>query len=158
VESDLEASKALTEKNGHPWRVAGAGMGSGGVPPANAKVIQQYNVITQTAAELIVERRFDDEIMDRSVYKLDGSLSVNASRNSSSRSTTVWKGDALVTMGTSVHEFTDARDASGNPIKEIKREFVMTRRLAPDGTIHVESRTTQAGEERVSWSVLVRVK
>ena len=154
--SDPEQSKALTEKNGHPWRVAGAGTGGGGQPGANTRTIQQYSVITQSATELIVVRRFDDEIIDRSVYKLDGSLSVNASRTSSSRSTTTWKGDALVTTGTLVVELTGmSRD--GKPINEIKRDFVTTRRLMPDGTMHIESRTTQDGEERVTWTVQVRV-
>ena len=154
--SDLEQSKALTEKNGHPWRVAGAGTGGGGQPGANTRVIQQYAVITQSATELIIVRRFDDEIMDRSVYKLDGSLSVNASRTSSSRSTTAWKGDALVTTGTTVVELTGV-SKDGKPINEIKRDFVTTRRLMPDGTMHVETRTTQDGEERVTWTVQVRV-
>lgn len=153
--SDPDQSKALTEKNGHPWRVAGAGTG-GGQPGANTRMIQQYAVITQSATELIIVRRFDDEIIDRSVYKLDGSLSVNASRSSSSRSTTTWKGDALVTTGTTVVELT-GMTKDGKPINEIKRDFVTTRRLMPDGTMQVETRTTQDGEERVTWTVQVRV-
>lgn len=159
-EQDPEASKALTEKHGYEWRVAGAGMGGGtaGSPPPDAVIIRPVTIITQT--EIVVERRYDGEVMSRDVYKLDGSVSVNASRTGSSRSTTVWKGNSLVTTGTLELDMSAIRatDASGRPIVEITRDFVTTRTLMPDGTMHVESRTVQDGDERVSWAVLVRVK
>jgi hypothetical protein len=162
-QQDIEASKALTEKNGQPWRVAGAGSGSGaavGAPPANATIMRPTTFITQNEREIILERRFEDEAIDRNVYKLDGSISVNASRNSSSRSTAAWKGNALVVSGTLRLDFSDgnARDAAGNPIPEIVRDFVTTRTLRPDGTMEIESRTTQNGVVRLSYTVLVRVK
>ena len=158
---DSEASKALTEKMGHTWRVAGASAGAGTSAGPNHRVIRQVTDITQSETELILESRSDKEVIGRTVYKLDGSVSVNASRNSSSRSTTVWKGSSLVTSGTTVLDFSDGsvRTVSGKPIKEIRREFVITRTLMPDGSMQVENRSKEEGKpERVSWSVLVRVK
>jgi hypothetical protein len=157
---DSEASKALTEKMGHTWRVAGASAGAGTAAAANQPVIRQVTDITQSETELILESRFDTVVVRRTVLKLDGSVSVNASKNSSSRSTTVWKGASLVTTGTTVLDFSDgsARDASGRPIKEIRREIVTIRTLMPDGSLQVETRSKEEGkQERVSWSVLVRV-
>ena len=159
---DIEASKALTEKNGHVWRVAGAGASAGGTasPPAGASVMRPVTVVTQTDAEIIFERRYEGEVISREAYKLDGSVSVNARRNVSSRSTSVWKGNSLVTSGTTHLDFSDgtARRADGTPISEITRQFVTTRTLMPDGTMQIESRTTEDGEVRVQWSVLARMK
>ena len=130
--------------------------------PAGApapRVIRQETVITQSLAELVIERRYDDEVVERSVYKLDGSESVNATRTTTNKSTTVWKGSALISTGTLHVDLSDgfARDAKGQPLAAIDRAFVTTRTLRPDGTMVVESRTTQNGEERLSWSVFVRV-
>jgi hypothetical protein len=159
---DIEASKALTEKKGHEWRVAGAGMGGGrgATPPPDAKVLKPVTTITQSAAEIVIERSYEGDVVSHEVHKLDGSVSVNASSTSSSRSTTAWKGNALVTTGTRQFDFSsmNARDASGKPISEITEQFVTTRMLMPDGTMQVESRSTRNGVERVTWSVLVPVK
>ena len=158
---DTEASKALTEKMGLTWRVAGASAGAGTPAASNKRVIRQVTDITQSETELVLESRFDKEVVSRTVLELDGSVSINASRNSSSRSTTVWKGSSLVTTGTTVLDFSDGsfRTASGQPIKEIRREFVTIRTLRPDGSMQVEHRSKEDGkEERVRWSVLVRVK
>jgi hypothetical protein len=159
-QQDSEASKALTEKNGHQWRVGGAAFGGTATPPNGAVVMRPLTIITQSAAEFVIERRYEGEVLSREVFKLDGTLSINAQRNTSSRSTTVWKGVSLVTTGTATFDFSDgtALKADGTPIGEITRQFVTTRTLMPDGTMQVESRTKQDGEERVSWSVLVRVK
>ncbi|HET9369378.1 MAG TPA: hypothetical protein VFO19_03995 [Vicinamibacterales bacterium] len=159
---DVEASKALTEKKGHEWRVAGAGAGSGrgATPPPDAKVLKPVTTIRQSEAEIAIERSYERDVISHDVYKLDGSVSVNASSTSSSRSTTVWKGNALVTTGTRQFDFSsmNARDASGRPLTEITEQFVTTRMLMPDGTMQVESRSTRNGVERVTWSVLVPVK
>ena len=162
---DIEASKALTEQKGATWRVAGAGSGApGGAPgsavPPGAKVLSPITTVTQSDAAIIFERRLDNEVISRDVYKLDGSVSVNASRNQSSRSTSAWKGNALVTTGTMELDFSSGQavDASGKPIGNITRQFVVTRTLMRDGTMQIENRITQNGEERVTWTVLVRVK
>lgn len=164
-QEDLDASKALTDKKGAVWRVAGANSGSGAAQPAvpkGATVMRPINTIKQSDSEIVFERRYEgeSEVVSREVHKLDGSVSVNATRNSSSRSTTVWKGAALVTTGTTHLDFSDAHavDANGRPITEITRQFVTTRTLMPDGTMQVESRSTQDGKQVVLWSVLVRVK
>ena len=161
---DTEASKALTEKKGQVWRVAGAGAGAGGArgaaPGEKTVIMQPITTITQSEAELVIERRFEDEVLSREVFKLDGSLSVNASRTQSSRTNTIWKGTALVTSGSRVIDLSrsNATDASGKPIAEINETFVTTRTLMSDGTIQVESRTTRNGTERIQYSVLVRTK
>jgi hypothetical protein len=159
---DTEASKALTEKKGQVWRVAGAGAGGarGAAPGEKTVIMQPITTITQSEAELVIERRFEDEVLSREVFKLDGSLSVNASRTQSSRTNTIWKGTALVTSGSRVIDLSssNATDASGQPIAEINETFVTTRTLMPDGTIQVESRTTRNGTERIQYSVLVRTK
>jgi len=156
---DIEASKALTEKMGHQWRVAGAGMG-GGSATAPANIMRPFTDITQSEAEIVFQTRYDTEIIRREVHKLDGSTSVNARSNISTRSTTVWKGEALVTTGTTHLDYSDgsARRADGTPITEITRQFVTTRRVMPDGTMHIETRTTEEGNVRYQYSVLVRVK
>ena len=163
---DSAASKALTEKKGEVWRVAGAGTGgaapsgAGATPPPGAIVMSPVSTITQSEKEIVIERSYEGEVINRDVYKLDGSVSVNATRNTTSRSTTVWKGAALVTTGTFQMDLSnsDAADASGKPITEITRTFVTTRTLMPDGTMQIENRSTQNGQERVSWSVMTRVK
>jgi len=158
---DIKASEALTVKKGHEWRVAGAGAGSGTAAASGGGTIwNPLLVVTQSASEIVFERRFEGEVVSREAFKLDGSVSVNARRNISSRSTTVWKGAALVTTGTTHLDFSDgsAKKADGTPITEIVRQFVTTRTLMPDGTMQIESRTTEDGKERVQWSVMVRVK
>lgn len=155
---DIAASKALTEKKGGVWRVAGAT--SGGGVPSDAVVLRPTTVITQSATELVIERRYEEETTERNVYKLDGSESVNASRTSTSKTRTVWKGASLVTSGTTQYDFTSikATSADGKDISSFKRDYVTTRSLMADGTMQVETRSTQDGEERVSWFVLVRAK
>jgi len=94
---DREASKALTEKKGLEWRMAGgASVGGGGAAEGAERPV---TIITQSDTEIVLERRFEGEVVDREVHKLDGSLSVNADRTSATRSTTVWKGTSLVTTG-----------------------------------------------------------
>jgi hypothetical protein len=163
-QQDIEASKALTEAKGLPWRVAGAGSsvgaraGGSAIPPG-ANVMSPVTTITQSETEIILERKLDGEVLSRDVYKLNGALSVNASRNTSSRSTTSWKGAALVTTGTTEIDLSDDNAVvNGKPITNITRTFTLTRSLMPDGSMRVENRITQNGEERVSWAVLVRVK
>ena len=157
-QEDLPASKALTEKNGGVWRVAGAT--SGGAPSANANVLLPITTIAQSPTELVIERRYDTEVTSHEVYKLDGSESLNVSRNSTSRTRTVWKGNSLVTSGTTQFDFTNgqATSADGKPINSLKRDSVTTRTLMPDGTMQVETQSTQEGDRRTSWYVLVRVK
>jgi hypothetical protein len=162
-QGDTEASRALTLKNGGEWRVAGAGAAAGSAgarPPAESTSLRRFTVITQSERELVVETRYGDEVVRHEVFKLDGSVSVNAWRDTSNRSTTVWKGASLVTTGTMHFDFSDgrARDATGKPITEMSREFVTTRTLMPDGTMQIETWTRQDGQERKQWSVLVRVK
>lgn len=160
-QSDMEASRALTLKNGGEWRMAGAASGTAGTrPPGDATRTRQVTVITQSEHELVIETRYGDEVVRREVFKLDGSVSVNAQRNISNRSKTVWKGASLVTTGTMHFDFSDgsARDASGKPITELNREFVTRRTLMPDGTLQIETWSRQDGVERRQWSVLVRVK
>lgn len=158
-QTDLEASKTLTEKKGLEWRMAGGGSVGGGSGAAQGAE-RPVTIITQSVTEIILERRFEGDVVDREVHKLDGSLSVNADRTSATRSTTVWKGTSLVTTGTREMDMTNVRatGADGRPITEIKREFVTTRTLMPDGTMQIENRSTQNGRERVSWSVMVRVR
>jgi hypothetical protein len=156
---DLEASKALTERKGLEWRMAGGGSVGGGGGAAQGSE-RPVTIITQSETEIVVERRFEGDVIDRDVHKLVGSLSVNADRRSATRSTTLWKGTSLVTSGTMEMDMTSVRatTADGRPITEIKREFVTTRTLMPDGTMQIETRSTQNGRERVSWTVYVRVK
>jgi hypothetical protein len=163
---DIEASKTLTEQKGLTWRVAGAGsnpggnVGTGTAVPPGATVLSPVTTITQSDKELVLERRLDNEIISRDVYKLDGTTSVNASRISTTRSTTTWKGAALVTTGTLEMDASDGQfvDKNGKPLPSITRQFVTTRVLMPDGTMQIENRSVQNGEQRVTWSVLVRVK
>ena len=168
-EDDIEASRTLTLENGGEWRVSGAGTSAAGAaasgaaavtPPADTTAMRRLTVITQTERDLVLETRYGEKVVRREVYKLDGTVSVNAQRNISSRSTTVWKGRSLVTTGTMHFDFSDgsARDASGKPISELTREFVTTRTLMPDGTMHVESWTREDGRERKQWLVLVRAR
>ncbi|HEX5216779.1 MAG TPA: hypothetical protein VFV98_15065 [Vicinamibacterales bacterium] len=163
---DTAASKALTEKKGEVWRVAGAGTGgaaasgAGATPPPGAIVMTPVTTITQSDKEIVIERSYEKEVINHDVYKLDGSVSINATRNSTSRSTTVWKGASLVTTGTFQMDLSDSNavDSTGKPLAAITRTFVTTRTLMPDGTMQIENRSTQNGQERVSWSVMVRVK
>lgn len=157
---DGAASKALTEKEGHEWQVVGARSGGGNAAAAdpNDQSRRPIIVITQSDTEIVFERRFDDIVLDRGVYKLDGTLSVNADRDSSSRSKTVWKGSSLVTTGTREMDMSRFRTQDGRPLPSISEEFVTTRTLLPDGTMRVESRRTRNGRESIHISVMRRVR
>ena len=68
-------------------------MGGGGRGPAGPQTL----TITQTATELTIERETPNGVM-KTVYKLDGSESVNAGgRGGDVTSKTVWEGAKLVT-------------------------------------------------------------
>ena len=155
---DTVASKALTEKEGHVWRVIGGATQGNASAAADPKRRGSgpVTIITQSELEIVSERRSEEIVIDRSVHKLDGSLSVNASQDSSSRSTTVWKGNSLVTSGT--REIGGLRTQGGRPLPPIQEKFVMVRSLLPDGSMRVESRRTRAGKESVHFTVLQRVK
>lgn len=154
---DSAASKALTEKEGYVWRVVGARQGNTGSAAApKGEVSGPVTIITQSDSEIVFERRSEEIVIDRSVHKLDGSLSVNASRDTSSRTKTVWKDNSLVTTGTT--EIGGLRKPNGSPLPPIVEEFLTTRTLLPDGSMRVESRKTRGGKESVHFSVLRRVK
>lgn len=159
-QQDIDASKALTEKKGQVWRVAGAGANGAAASGASMNnAVRPVLAITQSDAEIILEQILDGEVYSRDVHKLDGSLSVNASRLRTSRSNTSWKGNALVTTGTRVFEFNNGTVVNGKPATEITETFTSTRTLMPDGTMQVETRTKRPGtDERVQWSVFARVK
>jgi len=79
----------------------------------------QNLTITQTAAELTIERETPNGVM-KTVYKLDGSESVNAGgRGGEIKSKSVWEGAKLVTkysrtMGENTVEVTETRGLEGD--------------------------------------------
>jgi hypothetical protein len=81
----------------------------------------QTLTITQTAADLTIERETPNGVM-KTVYKLDGSPSVNAGRGGEITSKTVWDGAKLVTKYT-------------RTMAENTMEVTETRSLEADGTL-----------------------
>jgi hypothetical protein len=111
-----------------------APQGMGGRGPAG----RQSYTIAQTATELTIERETPNGVM-KSVYKLDGSESVNpGGRGGEVKSKTKWDGAKLVT--TSVQTM----NMQGN---EVTIESTETRSLEADGTMTVVTvRKTPNGE------------
>jgi len=90
----------------------------GGRGPAGPQALS----ITQTATELVLERETPNGVM-KTVYKLDGSPSVNAGgRGGEVTSKSAWEGSKLVTKYT--------RTMGENSV-----EVVETRSLEADGTL-----------------------
>jgi hypothetical protein len=108
--------------------------GGGGRGPAGP----QSFTIAQTATELAIERETPNGVM-KSVYKLDGSESVNAGgRGGEVKSKSKWDGAKLVT--TSVQTM----NMQGN---DVTIESTETRSLEADGTMTVVTvRKTPNGE------------
>jgi hypothetical protein len=79
----------------------------------------QNLTITQTAAELTIERETPNGVM-KTIYKLDGSESVNAGgRGGEIKSKSVWEGAKLVTkysrtMGENTVEVSETRGLEGD--------------------------------------------
>jgi hypothetical protein len=119
------------EKSDPPPQGMGGGGGRGPAGP------QSYT-ITHTATELAIERETPNGVM-KSVYKLDGSESVNAGgRGGEVKSKSKWDGAKLVT--TSVQTM----NMQGN---DVTIESTETRSLEADGTMTVVTvRKTPNGE------------
>lgn len=119
------------EKSDPPPQGMGGGGGRGPAGP------QSYT-IAQTATELAIERETPNGVM-KSVFKLDGSESVNAGgRGGEIKSKSKWDGAKLVT--TSVQTM----NMQGN---EVTIESTETRSLEADGTMTVVTvRKTPNGE------------
>lgn len=88
--------------------------------------------ITQTAAELVIERTMG-ETVQKTVYKLDGTPSVNETRGGQSTSISKWSGAKLVTTikaetqrGTMESTETRSLESNGTMVVE-------TTRQGPDG-------------------------
>jgi len=98
----------------------------------------QSYTITQTAADLTIERETPNGVM-KSVYKLDGSESVNpGGRGGEVKSKTKWDGAKLVTASV------QTMNMQGN---EVTIESTETRSLEADGTMTVVTvRKTPNGE------------
>ena len=112
----------------------GMGGGGGGRGPAGP---QSYT-IAQTATELTIERETPNGVM-KSVYKLDGSESVNpGGRGGEVKSKSAWDGAKLVTKSV------QTMNMQGN---EVTIESTETRSLEADGTMTVVTvRKTPNGE------------
>jgi hypothetical protein len=108
--------------------------GGGGRGPAGP---QSYT-ITQTAADMTIERETPNGVM-KSVYKLDGSESVNpGGRGGEVKSKTTWEGAKLVTKSV------QTMNMQGN---DVTIESTETRSLEADGTMTVVTvRKTPNGE------------
>jgi hypothetical protein len=111
-----------------------APQGMGGRGPAGP----QTYTITQTATEVTIERETPNGVM-KSVYKLDGSESVNpGGRGGEVKSKTTWDGAKLVTKGV------QTMNMQGN---EVTIESTEVRSLEADGTMTVvTTRKTPNGE------------
>jgi hypothetical protein len=108
-------------------RVGGVRAGGGGGQPMEI-------VITQTAAELTIERQGPTPM--KWVYKLDGSESVNTNGRTTSRTKSRREGRTLVTEGTQV-VLLDGNEVRGT-VKEI-------RSLSAEGQLVVETTRTAEG-------------
>ena len=99
-----------------------AGGGGGGRGPAGPQTL----TYTQTAADLTIEREGPNGVT-KTIYKLDGSDSVNAGgRGGAVTSKTVWDGSKLVTKYT-------------RTMGEASVEVTETRSIEADGTLVVVS-------------------
>jgi hypothetical protein len=119
------------EKSDPPAQGMGGGGGRGPAGP------QSYT-ITQTATDITIERETPNGVM-KSVYKLDGSESVNpGGRGGEVKSKTTWDGAKLVTKSV------QTMNMQGN---EVTIESNETRSLEADGTMTVVTvRKTPNGE------------
>lgn len=146
-EATMAANKALTESKGLEYRIGGGGLGPAtGQPPAPTQRTMYF--VTQTASTLTIERRIGPSTT-RTVYKLDGSESVNTSSISSTRTRASWKGRSLVISGTM------SMEVNGGDL--VETTVVSTYTRMSNGDIHVETRSKRAdSDERVNWLALVR--
>ena len=94
-------------------------MGGGGRGPAGPQSL----TITQTATEITLERETPNGAM-KTVYKLDGSESVNAGRGGDITSKSAWEGGKLVTK-------------YSRTMQQTTVEVTETRSLEADGTMLV---------------------
>lgn len=115
------------------------GPGGGGRGPAGPQSL----TITQTAAELTIERETPNGAM-KTVYKLDGSESSNQTGRGSSTTKSTWEGATLVTAGT------QTMNMQGN---EVTIEMKEVRSLDADGTMVVVTTTKSPMGERTRKTV-----
>jgi hypothetical protein len=113
-----------------------AGGGGGGRGPAGPQTI----TITQTATELTIERETQAGVQ-KTVYKLDGTESVNAGgRGGEVKSTSKWDGAKLVTKS--------SRSMTNQAGEAMTIETEEVRSLEADGTMLVVTTTkSQMGEQ-----------
>ncbi len=104
---------------------AGGGGGGGGRGPAGPQEI----TITQSATELTIERTMGQNTM-KTIYKLDGSESVNTMGRGEIKSKTTWEGNKLVT------KYQQTRGENTVDVTE-------TRSIEADGTLKL---VTQSGQ------------
>ena len=129
---DMEKSDPM---GGRP----GGGGGGGGRGPAGPQTL----TITQTAADLTIERQNPNGAV-KAVYKLDGTESVNDSGRGKSKTKSVWAGNTLVTTGT------QTMTMQGN---EVTMESKEVRSLDADGLMVVVSTTKSQMGERTRKTV-----
>jgi hypothetical protein len=103
----------------------GGAPGGGGAGRAGGAMAAAPIAITQTAAELTIERTMGENIV-KTIYKLDGTESVNETTRGKSTSVSKWDGAKLVTT-------IKAETQRGT------MESTETRSLAADGTMVVET-------------------
>jgi len=109
--------------------------GGGGRGPAGPQTL----TITQTATELVITRETPMGAM-KTVYKLDGTESVNqVGRGGSSKTTSHWEGNTLVTEGTQT--MTTPNGEMTSQVKEV-------RSLDADGNMVVVTTTKSERGER----------
>lgn len=117
----------------------GPGGGGGGRGPAGPQTI----TITQTAADLTLERENPNGTI-KTVYKLDGSDSVNENPRGKSTTKSVWEGATLVTTGT------QTRIMQGN---EVTMELKEVRSIDADGLMVVVTTTKSPMGEQTRKNV-----
>jgi hypothetical protein len=111
----------------------------GGRGPAGPQTI----TIAQTAADLTLERENPNGTI-KTVYKLDGSESVNENPRGSSKTKSVWEGNTLVTTGT------QTRTMQGN---EVTSELKEVRSLDAGGLMVVVTTTKSPMGEQTRKTV-----
>lgn len=111
----------------------------GGRGPAGPQTL----TITQTAADLTIERETNNGVL-KTVYKLDGTESVNETGRGKSTTKSAWDGATLVTTGT------QTMSMQGN---EVSMDLKEVRSLDADGTLVVVTTTKSPMGERVRKAV-----
>jgi len=106
-------------------------------------------VITQTAAALTLTRSMADGSLQKLIYKLDGSESVNVNGRTTQTTKTTVAAGKITTVGTQVVK-TDQGDVTSQ-IKEV-------RSLDKDGAMVVETTRTIDGGSRTTTQVFVKKK